>query len=79
MKSLDKEMLPERLNEMNSPENIELNLREQAKIPYGFVFHKFFTAFNLDYTYEELIEATQNSNLATNNFLQELMRKYCKT
>jgi hypothetical protein len=69
-KSLEKEVLPERSNEISNPDSIDMNVREEAKIPYGFVFHKFFTAFKLDYTYEGLIEATKHSNLATNQFLQ---------
>jgi hypothetical protein len=77
-KSLEKEVLPERSNEMNNPDSIDMNLREEAKIPYGFAFHKFFTVFKLEYTYEGLIEATKHANLKTNDFLQELMRKYCK-
>jgi len=55
----------------------EMNLRDEAKIPYGFVFYSFFKAFNLEYTYEEFIQSTKTSNLSSNKFLQELIHKYC--
>lgn len=55
--SLDKEILPERGDGHTG------KLRDEAKIPYGYNFYWLFLAFNINYTYEELIGFTNQNDI----------------
>lgn len=69
---MDREVLPQKEDYQTA------KLREEAKIPLGYAFYKFFQVFNLDYSYEELISFTNTRLLKECKVIQELVTRYCK-
>ncbi len=60
-------------------QNIIEDLRDEAKIPYGYNFFHFFRVFHMQHTYEDLIQFSQDTRFENNSFIRELVRKFCSS